>query len=90
MARVERGNVVLHVDDRDVDYYINMGYNHTDEQGGIISAALPKDVGVLQKYYVEHLAKIESLEKEIANLTAGNTAAKAAKSSPKKSTKVDE
>lgn len=76
MARVIRGNVVLHVDERDVQYYIDQGYNYTDEAGNVIKSAIPNNVGVLQQLYVEHTRKIAELEAEIASLKA-----------PKKSTK---
>lgn len=70
MARVERGNVVLHVDDKDIDYYVNMGYNVTDEAGNILKQAIPNSIGVLQTYYLEHLRRIAELEDTVARLTA--------------------
>ena len=80
MARVERGNVVLHIADNEVQHYLQLGYNLTDESGNVISSAIPSNLGVLQKYYVEHTEKIEELEKTITTLTAQLN-------QPKKSTK---
>lgn len=76
MARVERGNVVLQVDERDVDYYINMGYSLTDDNGNVLKKAIPSNVGELQKAYLEHIQRISELENTVAELTAKLTAKK--------------
>lgn len=70
MARVERGNVVLMVDDTDVSYYLNQGYNLTDETGAILRKAIPSNLGELQAYYLESTKKIAELEDTVAKLTA--------------------
>lgn len=70
MARVERGNVVLHIPDDDAKRYVEMGYNLTDEAGNILEEALPKSVGVLQTAYVEYKRRIAELEKEVETLKA--------------------
>lgn len=70
MTRIERGNVVLRVQDYEVDRYLSMGYNVTDEEGNIIQKAVPTQLGELQKAYVENIALIESLKKQVAELTA--------------------
>ena len=70
MVRIERGNVVLNVEDYDVDRYLSMGYNVTDEQGNILRKAVPTQLGELQKAYVENMATIEMLTAQVAELTA--------------------
>ena len=70
MARVERGNVVLHVKDYEVQHYVKLGYNVTDESGNIIKESIPTDVGTLQRAYIENMKRIEELENTIAELTA--------------------
>ena len=64
MAKVQRANVVLDIKDFEVDYYLSLGYNLISDGGEVIKTALPRDVGTLQHYYTEHIAKIEALEKE--------------------------
>lgn len=76
MARVERGNVVLKVKDYEVQHYLNLGYNLTDETGNILKHAIPKNVGELQVAYLEHTKKIAELEDTVAKLTAQLSAKK--------------
>lgn len=68
MAKVIRGNVVLHVDDRDVEHYLTLGYNHIEEDGTVIKSSIPSDVGTLQVAYVEFQNRIAELESELAML----------------------
>lgn len=88
MVRVERGNVVLKVQDYEVQRYLTLGYNVTDDNGTVLKEALPNDVGTLQRYYIEQKKKIEELEAIVAKLTAENSlladSAKSTKTSPKK------
>ena len=70
MIRVEKGNVVLHVMDDEMRHYLQLGYNVTDEEGNILQAAVPRDLGTLQQFYVEGTKKIAELEAQIAELKA--------------------
>lgn len=70
MTIIERGNVVLRVQDYEVERYVNMGYNVIDESGNIIQKAVPTQLGELQRAYVEHTALIESLTNQIEELMA--------------------
>lgn len=74
MVRIERGNVVLKVQEHEVQRYLKLGYNVTDETGKVLQEALPNDLGTLQKFYVEHKKRIEELEAIVAKLTAENSA----------------
>ena len=86
MVRIERGNVVLRVQEYEVPRYLKLGYNVTDDNGAIIQEAVPNDVGTLQKHYVESKKRIEELESIVAKLTAENSLlAASAKSTPIKS-----
>ena len=76
MARVERGNVVLQVKDYEVQHYLNLGYNLTDEAGNILKQSIPTNIGELQTAYLEHTKKIAELEDTIAKLTAQLSAKK--------------
>lgn len=88
MVRIERGNVVLKVQEHEVQRYLKLGYNVTDDTGKVLKEAIPNDLGTLQKYYIEHKKRIEELEAIVARLTAENTLlAKSAKSTTTKSTK---
>lgn len=94
MARVERGNVVLNVEEDAVQHYLNLGYNLTDNYGNVLKRSIPTSLGELQAAYVNHTTKIAELEDAVAKLTAENTELKAMNkaSTPKKkaSTKVTE
>lgn len=72
MVRIERGNVVLKVQEHEVQRYLKLGYNVTDSTGKVLKEALPNDMGTLQRHYVEHKKKIEELEATVAKLTAEN------------------
>lgn len=63
MARIQRYNVVLDVDDSEVGYYTNLGYNVIDMKGNIIQKAKSNDVHTLQQ-------ELEHAEKKIAELKA--------------------
>ena len=65
---VQRANVILDVPEEWLDRYLDEGYSVIDAKGNIIQSAIPKNVGTLQKAYVEHTAKIKELEKEIEQL----------------------
>ena len=87
MARVERGNVVLNVEDDAVQHYLNLGYNLTDNYGNVLQRSIPTNLGELQAAYIKHTTRIAELEDTVAKLTADLTA----KATPKKKqTKVEE
>ena len=65
---VQRANVVLSVSPQQLDYYMTQGYDVINEQGEIVQASVPRDLGTLQKAFLEHTAKIEELEAEIQKL----------------------
>ena len=90
MVRIERGNVVLKVQEHEVQRYLKLGYNVTDDTGKVLKEALPNDLGTLQKLYIESKKKIEELEAIVAKLTAENARlAKSAKPSTAKSAKPE-
>ena len=94
MVRIERGNVVLKVQDYEVQRYLTLGYNVTDDEGNVLKEALPNDIGTLQRYYVEHKKQIEELEATVAKLTAENlhlaNSAKSTKTTAKKKPEAQE
>lgn len=67
---VQRANVILQVSTDQIDYYLSQGYNVIDEGGNVIKASVPRDLGTLQKAYVENAETIEALKKELAELKA--------------------
>lgn len=90
MVRIERGNVVLKVQEHEVQRYLKMGYNVTDDSGKVLKEALPNDLGTLQKYYVEHKKRIEELETIVAKLTAENSLLASSAKSTQRKTKTPE
>ena len=90
MVRIERGNVVLKVQEHEVQRYLKMGYNVTDDTGKVLKEAIPNDLGTLQKHYIDNKKRIEELEAEVARLTAENLLlAKSAKPTTTKTKKSD-
>ena len=94
MARVQRGNVVLHVGEDEVNRYLQLGYNLTSSTGEVIKAAIPNDLATLQKMHLEDTAKIAELENTVATLTSqladlrrAHESKEPKKTSTKKSTK---
>ena len=71
---IQRANVILRVSKEQLDYYMTQGYNLIDEEGHILKASVPKDLGTLQKAYVDHEAEIKVLKEQIAELTNKLTA----------------
>lgn len=70
---VQRANVILDVPEEWLDRYLDEGYSVIDAKGNIIRSAIPKDVGTLQKAYLEHTQKIKELEEEIEQLKQKKT-----------------
>lgn len=88
---VQRANVVLQVSPQQVDYYLNQGYNVINEQGEVIQASVPRDLGTLQKAYIEHTEEIKALKAEIQTLKeAAEKPAKERKRQTKKEQEVTE
>ena len=73
---VQRANVILQISPQQVDYYLNQGYNVINAKGEVVQASVPKDVGTLQKAYVDHLKEIEELKDKIKKLEAKRTTTK--------------
>lgn len=68
MPYVRRANVVLNVEDDSLGYYIDLGYDVLDENGNVVTKAIPNDLGVLRKFYIEATEKIKRLEARIEEL----------------------
>jgi hypothetical protein len=91
MVRIERGNVVLKVQEHEVQRYLALGYNVTDDNGNVLKEAIPNDIGTLQRHYVEQKKRIEELESIVAKLTAENSLlAESAKPKTKKKSETEE
>ena len=65
---VQRANVVLRVPEEWLDRYVDQGYDVIDESGNVIQASIPRDLGTLQKAYIEHTQEIEELKRTIDEL----------------------
>ena len=70
LVKVERANVVLRVPKDAVSRYMDQGFNVVDNDGNVIQASVPRDLGTLQLAYVQHTEKIKQLEAEIESLKA--------------------
>ena len=67
-VRVRRGNVFLTISPSNVDRYLGKGYDIVDETGEVVKESTPNDVASLKIAYEKHIAEIERLKKEIAQL----------------------
>lgn len=64
----KKANEVITIEDYKMNYYFQKGYDIYDSNNKLIKKAIPIDVNSLQLAYVQHIAKIKELEKEIAEL----------------------
>lgn len=78
---VQRANVILQISPQQVDYYLNQGYDIINAKGEVVQASVPKDVGTLQKAYVDHLKEIEELKNKIKKLEEKRTTKRKAETS---------
>lgn len=65
MARIQRYNTVLDVEDSEVEYYLNLGYSLLDNKGNVVQKAMSNDVHTLQKELTDANNTITSLKAEI-------------------------
>lgn len=92
---IKRANVVLHVDEADINHYLELGYSVIDERGKVIKEAVPTDLKFLQTAYVKQKEEIASLKAEVdkLNLKLAEKKATATEEAPKETkrrTKKDE
>lgn len=67
---VQRANVILTIAKDQLDYYKNQGYDVIDKNGNVLEASLPRDVGTLQKAFVDNAEEIQKLKETISELEA--------------------
>lgn len=65
---IQRANVILRVPEDEVEKYYSKGYDILDNNGNVVKASVPNDLGTLQKAYIDRGIIIEELEREIADL----------------------
>ena len=70
MVKVKRANVILTIEEDQIDKYIEKGYSVLDQNGNVVKAGAPKDVGALQALLQEKDVEIANLKKEIERLKA--------------------
>lgn len=87
MARVQRANVILNIDEKDVDHYMANGYNLIDDRGNIVKETMPNDVPTLQARYRASLSKINELQAQINELKAELETKKSTRTSSSKTAK---
>ncbi len=86
--KVMRDNVVLSIDDRQKERYLDRGYSVIDTNGNVVEQSEPKTLASLKTAYVEQKQQIKSLNEEIASLKAKIESLTSAK--PKKQAKQQE
>lgn len=70
MAIVKRANVILNIKDDQVRDYLDKGYSVVSAGGKVLQQAIPTDINVLRKAYVDHVARIAQLEKQLNALSS--------------------
>ena len=70
MTTIRRFNTVLTVNDSEVDYYVNLGYDVIDDKGNVVRKSMSNDVKTLQHELRDSWNEVAKLEKEIAELKA--------------------
>ena len=70
MTKMRRANVVLHVEDDEVQHYLNLGYDVISKGNKVERNGVANDVGALKAALAEAQKKCLALEGEVANLTA--------------------
>lgn len=72
MVKVEKDNVVLSVEDKDLAQYEARGYNKVGDTKKVASKDLQKEVNKLAKANEELTTKVTDIEKEKENLAKAN------------------
>lgn len=72
MVKVEKDNVVLSVEDKDLAQYEARGYNKVGATKKVASKDLQKEVNKLAKANEELTTKVTDIEKEKENLAKAN------------------
>jgi hypothetical protein len=80
MATMKRANVILNVNEAEVQYYMDLGFNQIDDTGNVIKESIPNDLNTLKMAYTEHVNKIAELEQEITDLKNAKKRSKTVKS----------
>ena len=70
MVTVKKANVVLNIEDEEIDKYCEKGFSVLDQNGNVIKAGAPKDIGALQKLVQDKDIEIAELKQEIERLKA--------------------
>lgn len=68
MLFAQKGNRVQPISEVEVQRYLNLGYNITDEKGKILYEAVPDDIISLKTAFKRHINEIESLRKQIVEI----------------------
>lgn len=89
IVTVKRANVILHVNKDQLKYYMDQGYDLINDNGDVIESSIPRDLGTLQKAYVEHEAQLKKLQEDNNALIAEIVNLKK-KANSKKSTKTNQ
>ena len=82
MVDVQRANVILTISEEEVDKYMSKGFSVIDANGNVVKQSVPTELSQLQKAYSEHVATIQQLNSEIANLRAQLQALTAGETTP--------
>lgn len=72
MIYAQKGNQICRIEEHQIATLVEQGYNIVDESGAVLQQAVPTDIALLKKCYIEHVQKIKELEKEIESLKSSS------------------
>ena len=68
MIYARKGNQITRIDEPQINALVEQGFDIVDDNGTVLHQAVPTDIVLLKKYYVEQRKRIEELEAEVATL----------------------
>lgn len=88
MLFAQKSNRVQPIKDTEIQRFLNLGYNITDETGKILHEAVPTTEAALKTAFVRHTKEIASLKGQVASLRAELESIKVAKATTNKRTRT--
>ena len=87
MFYAKQGNQVCRIEEQQIDALVEQGFDILDDSGKVLRKAVPTDINLLKKYYVELTKQVAELTNELETL---KKASSQKKSVAKKEEKVEE
>lgn len=86
MFYAQKGNQVSRIEEFQIAELLEQGFNIIDEKGSVLHEAVPTDLNILKRAFVDNRKRIAELEAEIESLKKSS----AKKATPKVEEKAEE